>query len=61
MFCNRRTNNRIKKVYEQGLRLVYDDYKTSFSDLLAKDDSYTVPHTKTLLLEMYKIKQKLSA
>ena len=44
MFCNRKTNNRIDKLHEQGLRLVYDDYETSFPDLLAKDGSFTVHH-----------------
>ena len=40
------------------------DYETSFTDLLAKDDSFTGHHTnafarntQTLLLEIYKIKQ----
>ena len=37
MFCNRRANNRINILHEQALGHVYDDYETSFSDLLAKD------------------------
>ena len=62
MFCNRRVNNRINKLYERALRLVYGDYATSFSVLLAQYGSFTVHHTniQTLLLEMYKIKQNLS-
>ena len=62
MFCNRRANNRINKLYERALSLLYDDYETSFSDLLAKDGSYTARHTniQILLLEMYKIKPNLS-
>ena len=45
MFCNRKANNRINKLHEGALRLIYDHYETLFSDLLAKDDSYTVHHT----------------
>ena len=62
MFCNRRANNRINKLHELALRLVYDDYETSFSDLLAIDGSFTIPHTniQTLLLQLYKIKHNLS-
>ena len=62
MFCNRRANNRIDKLYERALRLVDGDYETSFSDLLAQYGSFTVHHTniQTLLLEMYKIKQNVS-
>ena len=62
MFCSRRANNRINKLHEQALRLVYDDYETSFSDLLAIDGSFTIHQTniQTLLLQMYKIKHNLS-
>ena len=62
MFCSRTANNRIDKLHERALRLVYDDYETSFSDLLAIDGSFTVYHTniQTLLLEMCKIKHNLS-
>ena len=62
MFCSRRANNGINKLHKGALSLVYDDYETSFSDLLAIDVSFTVYHTniKTLLLEMYKIKHNLS-
>ena len=63
LFCNRRANTRINTLHEQALRLVYDDYETSFSDLLAKDGSLNVHHTniQTLLPEMCKIKHNLSA
>ena len=59
MFCSRRASNRINKLHEQALRLVYDAYKTSFLDLLAIDGSFTFHHAdiQLLLLEMCKIKQ----
>ena len=61
MFCSRTVNNRIDKLRERALGLVYDDYETSFSDLLAIDGSFTIHHTniQTPLLEMYKIKHNL--
>ena len=62
MFYNRRANNTINKLNERGFRLVYDDYETTFSNLLAIDGSFTVHHTniQSLLLEMYEIKHNLS-
>ena len=56
MFCSRKSNNRINKLHERALRLVYDDYKTSFLELLAIDGSFTAYHTniQTLLLENIK-------
>ena len=62
MFRGRRANDRMNKLHERALRLVYKYYETSFSDLFAIDGSFTVHHTniQTLLLEMYKIKHNLS-
>ena len=34
MFYSRKTNNRINKLHEWALRLVYDDYESTFEDLL---------------------------
>ena len=62
MFCSRTANKRIDKLHERALKLVYDDYETSFSNLFAIDGSFIVHQTniETLLLEMYKIKHNLS-
>ena len=37
MFCGRVANNRINKIHERALRLVYQDSESSFEDLLATD------------------------
>ena len=37
VFCSRTANNRIDKLHEQALRLVYDDYETLFSDIITID------------------------
>ena len=62
MFCSRAASNRIDKLYERALKLVYDDYETLFSDLVTIDGSFTIHHTniQTLLLEMYKVKHNSS-
>ena len=44
MFYNRTTNNKINKLHERALRLVYDDYLSAFEELLEKDNSFTVHH-----------------
>ena len=44
MFYNRATNNKINKLHERALRLVYDDYLSAFEELLEKDNSFTVHH-----------------
>ena len=36
MFHNRTTNNKINKLNERALRLVYDDYLSAFEELLEK-------------------------
>ena len=37
MFYNRKTNNRINKLHDKTLRLVYSDYESISEDLLTKD------------------------
>ena len=44
MFYMRTTNNKIDKLLERALRLVYDDYVSTFGELLEKDNSFTVRH-----------------
>ena len=37
-------NRKINHIHERALRLVYQDYTTSFQDLLKKDGSLTFHH-----------------
>ena len=57
MFYNRTTNNKINKLHERALRLVYDDYLSAFEELLEKDNSFTVHHynIQTLCIELCKV------
>ena len=62
MFCSRRLNRRINHIHKRALRLVYDDYVSSFSDLLKKDKSVSVHHRNIQFLatEMFKVFHNMS-
>lgn len=62
MFCSNKMNKKINHIHERALRLVYQDYVTSFSDLLKKDNSLTFHHRNIhqVAIEMFKVKHDLS-
>ena len=62
MFWSRHTNNKINCLHERALRLVYNDYKLTFNELLEKDGSFTVHHynIQTLCIELYKVFNNLA-
>ena len=57
MFCSRSMNNRINRLHERALRVVYNDYVNSFESLLVRDGSVSILHRniQRVALEMYKI------
>ena len=57
MFHNRELNTRINRIHERALRMVYDDYESSFSVLLNKGKSFTIHerNIQTMANEMYKV------
>ena len=57
MFHSRKLNHRINRVHERALRITYKDDKSSFEELLAKDESFTVHerNIQTLAIELYKV------
>ena len=62
MFCySRKLNNRVNCIHERGLRMVYEDYTSSFEDLLKLDGSVTIHHRNIQLVavEMFKVKNGL--
>ena len=62
MFHNRTINNKINRLHERALRIVYDNEKLSFQELLDLDGAVTIHHKnlQKLATEMYKIKNNLS-
>ena len=62
MFHSRTLNNRINKLHEMALRLVYKESKLTFEELLRKDNSFSIHHRnlQKLATEMYKVHNDLS-
>ena len=62
MFHNRTLNNKINKLHERALRIVFRNNELSFQELLDKDNSITVHqrNLRKLAIEMYKVKHNLS-
>ena len=59
---NQILNNNINRIDERALRIVYRDKKSTFKELLEKDNSVTVhvKHLQVLLTEMHKVQNKCS-
>ena len=56
MLCSRTLNNKINKLQERALRILYDDDTSTFEQLLVRDNSITVHdrNIKLLAKEIYK-------
>ena len=62
MFHSRTLNNKINRLHEKALRIVYSDFKSSFCELLGKAKSFLI-HRKiiqSLAIEIYKFLHNLS-
>ena len=59
MLNSRSLNNKINRLHERALKIVYSDYKSSFNTLLEMDGSYSVHHRniQSLALEIYKFSE----
>ena len=62
MFHSRTLNNRINRLHEKALRLVYKDSSLSFENLLILDKSFTIHHRnlQKLAIEIFKVKNNIS-
>ena len=62
MFCHsRKLNKRMNHIHERGLRMVYQDYTSSFQALLEKNGSVSIHHRNIQLVAilMFKVKNNL--
>ena len=57
MFHSRHTNNKINRLHERALRIVYNDYESTFEQLLINDKSFCIHHQNIhkLMIEIYKV------
>ena len=57
MFVSRSINNKINRIHERALRIVYLDYDSSFEDLLKMDKAVIIHHRniQSLAIEMFKV------
>ena len=62
MFHSRKLNNRLNKIQERALRLVYKDNKLTFDDPLKLDNSVTIHQRNLQILatEIFKVKNSLA-
>ena len=62
MFHSRTLNNKINKLHERALSLVYNDHDLSFGELLMKDKSETIHHRnlQKLAIEMYTLTNNIT-
>ena len=62
MFHSRKLNHKINHIHERALRLVYNDYTSTFENLLLMDGSASIHHRniQKVATEMFKAKSNLS-
>ena len=56
MLHSRTLNNKINRLHERALRIVYSDYKSSFNTLLENDGSFSIHHRniQSAAIKIYK-------
>ena len=61
MLHSKQAKNKINRVHKNLLRLLYNDSESSFQQLLAKDNTFTIHETNTqkLMIEMYKARNNI--
>ena len=59
MCHSRKVNSKINHLQERSLRIVYNDYITSFEDLLKKDNAFKIQHKniQSVAMELFKVEK----
>ena len=62
MFCSRKVNSKINYLQERSLKIIYNNYITSFEDLLKKDKFFKIPHKniQSLAIELFKVEKGIA-
>ena len=62
MFHGRGKNNKINRIHERWLRIIYNDKKSTFYELLEKDGSVSIHkrNLRFLACEMFKLKRDMA-
>ena len=63
MFHSRKVNSKtINHLQGRSLRIVYNDYITSFEDLIKKDNSFKIHHKniQSLAIELFKVEKGIA-
>ena len=62
MFHSRAVNNKFNSIHERALRITYNDSKSTFEELLSKDNSVSIHlrNLQALATEMYRIKNDMA-
>ena len=50
MCHSRSLNNKVNHIHERALRIVYQDFQSSFSALLVKDNSFSIHQKKSAII-----------
>ena len=62
MFCSRKSNDKINRFHERSLRIVYNDFESSYEELLSKCNSFSI-HDQNIhrsAIEIYKVANGVS-
>ena len=62
MFCSRKSNDKINRLHERSLRIVNNDFESSYEELLSKCNSFSIhdQNIHCLAIEIYKVANGLS-
>ena len=62
MFCSKSANEEINRTYKRAVRVLYEDYDSSFEQLLEKDESIIVHqrNLQNLMTDIYKAMNQIN-
>ena len=62
MYHSRALNNKINRLHERCLRIIYNDKTSTFKELLEKDNSISIHYRniQALVIKMYKVANGMS-